>query len=62
MPPVFKNTDVSRDDIGDHMKTYAEERGIMNQKRRCLIGSMHGEKIFLIFYIVNNLNVCSKRS
>jgi hypothetical protein len=36
MPPVFKNTDVSRDDIGDHMKTYAEERGIMNLTRKCL--------------------------
>ena len=34
MPPVFKNTHVSREDIGDHMKTYAEERGIMNQKRK----------------------------
>ena len=33
MPPVFKNTHVSRDDIEDHMKTYAEERGIMNRKR-----------------------------
>jgi hypothetical protein len=36
------------DDIGDHMKTYAEERGIMNQKRKCLIGSMYGEKIMVI--------------
>ena len=42
MPPVFKNTHVSREDIGDHMKMYAEERGIMNQKRKCLIGSMFG--------------------
>jgi hypothetical protein len=48
MPPVFKNTHVFRDDIGDHMKTYAEERGIMNQKRTCLIGSMYGEKIVVI--------------
>ena len=23
MPPVFNNIDVSRDDIGDHMKAYA---------------------------------------
>jgi hypothetical protein len=37
MPPVFKNTHVSRNDIGDHMKAYAEERGIMNQKKKCLI-------------------------
>jgi G:T-mismatch repair DNA endonuclease (very short patch repair protein) len=49
MPPVFKNTDVSSDDIGDHMKTYAEERGIMNQNRKCLIGSMFGQKILIIF-------------
>jgi G:T-mismatch repair DNA endonuclease (very short patch repair protein) len=48
MPPVFKNTHVSREDIGNHMKTYAEERGTMNQKRKCLIGSMYGEKIMVI--------------
>jgi hypothetical protein len=48
MPPVFKNIDVSREDIGDHMKAYAEEKGIMNQKRTCLIGSMYGEKIMVI--------------
>ena len=29
MTPVFKNIDVSRDNIGDHMKAYAEEKGIM---------------------------------
>ena len=32
MPPVFKNIDISRDDIGDHMKAYAEEKGIMTRK------------------------------
>ena len=48
MSPVFKNTHVSRDDIGDHMKTYAEEQGIMNQKRKCMIGSIYGEKIMVI--------------
>jgi hypothetical protein len=36
MPPIFKNIEVSRDDIGDHMKTYAEERNVMNQPRKCL--------------------------
>ena len=48
MSPVFKNTHVSRDDIGDHMKTYAEEQGIMNQKKKCMIGSIYGEKIMVI--------------
>jgi hypothetical protein len=30
------------------MKTYAEEQGIMNQKRKCMIGSIYGEKIMVI--------------
>jgi hypothetical protein len=42
MAPIFKNIEVSRDDIGDHMKTYAEERNVMNQPRKCLVGSMFG--------------------
>ena len=62
MPPVFKNTHVSRNDIGDHMKAYAEERGIMNQKKKCLIGSMYGEKIVVIspllkWYVQHGLKV-----
>ena len=44
MTPIFKNIEVSRDDIGDHVKTYAEERNVMNQPRKCLVGSMFGEK------------------
>ena len=38
-PPIFKNTVVSRDDIGDLMKEYAEKEGIMPQPRRMLISS-----------------------
>ena len=40
-PPVFKNTVVSRNDIGDWMKKYAEREGIMTQPRRMLILSFH---------------------
>ena len=47
MCPIFKNTNISRDDIGDFMKAYAEEHNIMAQPRRSLIGSMKGEKILL---------------
>ena len=47
MFPIFKNTEISRDDIGDFMKAYAEEHSIMAQPRRSLIGSMKGEKILL---------------
>ena len=47
MCPIFKNTDISRDDIGEYMKSYAEENDIMKQPRCSLIGSMFGEKILL---------------
>ena len=33
-PPIFKNTSVSKNDIVDLMKTYAEEGGIMSQHRK----------------------------
>ena len=31
MCPVFKNTEISRDDIGEFMKAYAEENDIMSR-------------------------------
>ena len=37
--PIFKNTVVSRNDIGDLMKEYGEREGIMPQPRRMLISS-----------------------
>ena len=39
--PIFKNTVVSRNDIGDLMKEYAEKEGIMSQPRILLISSLH---------------------
>ena len=47
MTPIFKNTKVCLDDIGEPMKTYAEQNQLMFQPRRSLIGSYHGEKILL---------------
>ena len=38
-PPIFKNTAVSSDDIGNLMKQYAEKENIMVQPRRMLISS-----------------------
>ena len=29
MCPIFKNTNINRDDIGEYMNAYAEERNIM---------------------------------
>ena len=47
MCPIFKNTEISRDDIGEFMKAYAEENDVMKRPRQSLIGSMIGEKILL---------------
>ena len=38
-PPIFKNIDVSRNDIGEYMKTYAEENDLLKQSQRMLISS-----------------------
>ena len=38
-PPIFKNTLVSKNNIGDLMKTYAEGEGILCQPRKMLISS-----------------------
>ena len=63
-PPIFKNTLVSKKDIGDLMKTYAEEEGIMSQPRKMLISSFtkqNGPLItpLLLFYLKLGL-VCTK--
>ena len=47
MTPIFKNIDISRNDIGHHMKTYGESHDIMNTPRRSLIGSMFGKKVLM---------------
>ena len=47
MQPVFKNTTVTRDDIGPYMHQYAEEHNILTKPRRMLVGSYSGDKILL---------------
>ena len=42
--PIFKNTIVSRNNIGYLMKEYAEKEGIMSQTRRMLLTSFHLEE------------------
>ena len=37
--PIFKNIDVTRNDIGKYMKTYAEENDLLKQLQRMLISS-----------------------
>ena len=62
MPPIFKNVEVGREDIGDYMRQYAEEHHLLTQPRRSLIGSMKGEKILLAtpllqWYLTHGLEV-----
>ena len=47
MTPIFKNTEISLDDIGEHMQTFAKKHDIMTTPRRALIGSYKGKKILL---------------
>ena len=47
MPPIFKNVQITRDDIGENMKQYAEREGLMKQSRKSLIGSMFGKHVLL---------------
>ena len=47
MQPIFKNTTVTRDDIGPFMRQYAEEHDITSTPRRMLVGSFHGIKFLL---------------
>ena len=63
-PPVFKNTLVSKSDIGDLMKDYAEEERFLSQLRKMLISSFtlqNGTLILplLLFYLQLGF-VCTK--
>ena len=63
-PPIFKNTAVSRDEIGNLMKQYAEKKNLMVQLRRIFISSFflaNGTIItpLLLFYLQLGL-VCKK--
>ena len=55
-PPIFKNTLVSKSDIGDLMKNYAEEERLLSQPRKMLISSFTLQKgtlitLLLLFYL-----------
>ena len=63
-PPNFKNTLVSKSDIGDLMKNYVEEKRLLSQPQKMLISSLtlqNGTPItpLLLFYLQLGL-VCTK--
>jgi hypothetical protein len=47
LQPIFKNTLVSKDDIGPFMKDYAERHKFMSQPRKTLVASYFGKQIVL---------------
>lgn len=47
MAPVFRNVEIQRQDIGEHMRQFAERNDVMATPRRALVGSYRGENILL---------------
>ena len=47
-PPIFKNTEVGRKDIGDYMKNYAIENEMLKHPQRMLISSFKLENGIVI--------------
>jgi len=53
--PIFKNALVSANDIGPHMRAYAESHNIFRKPVKSLISSYFGEKVFLITPLVSGI-------
>ena len=47
MPPIFKNIEIERSALSDHMLSFAQERNILTSPQRTLVGSMFATKILL---------------
>ena len=52
MAPIFKNAEVSREHLSEHMREFAEESGALKQPQKMLIGSLFGKKILLLSTLV----------
>ena len=63
-PPILKNNNATRNDIGEYMKTYAEENDLLKQPLRMLISSFKLTNGILITPLFNfNLDLglqCTK--
>ena len=62
MPPIFKNTTVTVDDIGEHMSDFLRSNEKSFKPTRYLIGSMFADQILivtplLIWYVQHGLEV-----
>ena len=47
-PPIFKNSEIKMQDIGEHMQAYARSIGRKSCVKRSLISSMKGENVLLV--------------
>ena len=47
LQPVFRNTTITKNDIGEHMKRFVEENGVLKSPTRPLIASYWAGKIML---------------
>lgn len=47
MSPLFCNTEVKFEDIGEHMQKHIEKEGLSTHPRRLLVGGMKAEKMLL---------------
>ena len=47
MTPIFKNVEIKRTQVGQHMQAFAEQHDIMTRPQRTLISSYKGDKILL---------------
>ena len=59
-PPIFKNCEVGRDNIGDHMKEFAERHKLLSKARKMLISSFKLDRgpiitPLLLFYLEKGL-------
>ena len=47
-PPIFKNTEITLTDIGDHMREFCRHTTRRTGVKRLLISSMHANGILLL--------------
>ena len=65
VPPIFKNTIISRTDIGNLMREYGEKEGVMAQPTRKLLSSLHlpiDFSLLLYFFLTCNWVLYEKKN
>lgn len=62
MAPIFKNVEVGREHLSEHMRSFAEGTSFLVRPQRMLVGSLYGERILLLselarWYLEHGLEV-----